>query len=43
MLKDLLSIPVISTIILAVLAAIFRKYISFSRPDFFRVLESPRV
>ncbi|UFM72041.1 hypothetical protein LO739_23415 (plasmid) [Leclercia adecarboxylata] len=33
--KDLLSIPVISTIILAVLAAIFRKYISFSRRDFF--------
>lgn len=35
LLKDLLSIPVISTIILAVLAAIFRKYISFSRRDFF--------
>lgn len=35
MFKDLLSIPIISTITLAVLAAIFRKYISFSRRDFF--------
>lgn len=35
MLKDLLSIPVISGVILSVLAAICRKYIHFSRRDFF--------
>lgn len=34
-LKDLLSIPVISSIIFSVLAAICRKYVYFSRRDFF--------
>ncbi|QJT78893.1 hypothetical protein [Kosakonia sp. MUSA4] len=35
MLKEVLSIPVISSIILAILAAISKKYTHFSRRDFF--------
>ena len=35
MLKDFLSIPVIASVILAILASIVKKYTHFSRRDFF--------